>query len=62
MDLDSYLGKVCKIELSNGFYFLGKITSIDEDSIDLIDKNNQNVTLSKNSILVIREVNQNDDS
>jgi len=56
MDLDSYVGKRCKIELTNSFYFEGKVIQVLEDSIILIDKKGQRVTLPKTSIFLIREV------
>ena len=56
MDLLIYLDKIVYINLASGFYYTGKCISADEDSITLIDKTNKNVSLSKKSILAIKEV------
>lgn len=55
MDLTLYIGKYVRIELANNFYYAGKVINADEDSLELIDKNNQNVSLKKEIILAIRE-------
>lgn len=56
MDLSKYVNRLVRIDLTNGFYYLGFVIEADEDSISLKDKNGQLVSLSKNSILFIREV------
>ena len=59
MDLISYLGKIVYITLSNGFYYSGKCLDADENSITILDKNGSRVSLTKNMIVMIREVSSN---
>ena len=59
MDLLIYLGKIVYINLSNGFYYSGKCLDADESSITLLDKTGSKVSVSKISILTIREVKEN---
>ena len=56
MELINYIDCVVKINTSNGYYYIGKVVSADEDSITLIDKNKNRVSLSIKSILDIQEV------
>lgn len=56
MDLTIYLNKRVQIILSNGFTYIGKCISADDDSLTLIDKNNSNVSLQKSIIVTILEV------
>jgi len=56
MDLVNYIGFKVKIILTNNYYYIGKVTNADEDSLDLIDMNNKLVSLKKESILTIQEV------
>lgn len=56
MELINYIGLKVKIILANNYYFIGKVTSADEDSIDIIDIKGQKVSLNKNSILTIQEI------
>jgi hypothetical protein len=56
MELSAYLGKRVKIDLTNSYFYEGIVLNVDEDSLELRDKNNHLVTLSINSILYIREV------
>jgi hypothetical protein len=56
MDLVIYLDKQVYITLSGDFYYVGHCIDADGDSITIIDKRQNRVTLSKNSILTIREV------
>ena len=56
MNLINYIGLKVKIILVNDYYFIGKVIDADENSIDLIDKNNQKVSLKKESILTIQEI------
>lgn len=57
MDLSNYrkFSRV-RIELTNGFYFLGSVIESSQDSITIKDKNGDMISLSSNSILYIREV------
>lgn len=56
MNLNKYVGKVVRIDLSNGFYYIGTVEDADEDSIWLIDKNKKSVDINKELITLIREV------
>jgi len=56
MELDSYLNKRVKIELLNSFFFEGTVIKVNEDSIVIIDRRNQKVTIQNNSIMIVREV------
>jgi hypothetical protein len=56
MDLINYIGLKVKIILLNNYYYIGKVLSADENSLDLIDMKGHRVSLSKQSILTIQEV------
>jgi len=56
MLLINYLDKTIYVTLSNGFYYEGKCVEADENSLSLIDKRGQLISLSKNVIVTIREV------
>ena len=56
MDLNNYVGLKVKIILNNNYYYIGKVTKADESSLDLIDFNGKNVSISKHAILTIQEV------
>ena len=56
MDLVSYLGKIVYVTLSNGFYYSGKCLDADGNSITILDKNGSRVSLTKEMIIMIREV------
>ena len=56
MDLIKYVGKFVRVDLTNGFYYEGKVLSADDDSLEIKDKNDKFVDISKVSILFIREV------
>lgn len=56
MDLINYIGHKVKIILTNNYYYIGKVLNADEDSVDLIDINGKNVSLSKVAIFSIAEV------
>jgi len=56
MELVKYLGKLVHVTLDNNFYYTGHVVGADVNSITLIDKKQQLVSLSKNSITTIREV------
>ncbi|MGQ4876547.1 MAG: hypothetical protein ACP6IY_20980 [Promethearchaeia archaeon] len=58
MELSKYINKVIKVDLSNGFYYVGKVISVDKDSIEILDKKGLNVSIKINFILFIREVNE----
>lgn len=59
MDLSNYLGKKVKTEISNSFRYQGEVISVDENSITLIDKFGNKVTLANSSIIFITEANEN---
>jgi hypothetical protein len=56
MDLIIYLNQKIYLTLSNGYYYQGLVLSADENSLTLLDKNNKKVSLSKESIMTIREL------
>ena len=56
MDLNKYTGLKVKITLNNGYYYIGKVISADEDSLDLIDFKNNNVSIREDTISLIQEV------
>ena len=56
MELINYIGLKVKIILINSYYYIGKVKSADDDSLDLIDIKGQLVSLRKESILTIQEV------
>lgn len=56
MDLIRYIGLKVKIILTNKYYFIGKVTDADEESLTLIDINNKSVSLKKDSISTIQEI------
>ena len=55
MDLVIWLNKIVYITLSGNFYYTGRCINADEDSLTIIDKTGKKVSLSKTSILTIRE-------
>ncbi len=57
MNLDVYIGLKVKIILKNAYYYVGIVLSADETSLDLKDFKGQLVSLSKDSIATIQEVN-----
>lgn len=56
MELNNYIGLKVKIILSNNYYFIGKVLSADESSIEIIDIKGKRVSLRKEMILSIQEV------
>ena len=56
MDLVNYVGLKVKIILTNNYYYVGKVLDADENSLELIDMNGKRVSLSKQAILTIQEV------
>lgn len=56
MDLDKYVNKRVKIELVNGYFYEGIVVSVDNDSLELKDKFGKDVSLTKNAILFVKEM------
>jgi hypothetical protein len=56
MDLTNYVGLKVKIILTNKYYYVGKVISADEDSLDLRDFKGQLVSIRKIAIESIQEV------
>ena len=56
MDLIKYIGLKVKIILTNNYYYVGKVITADDDSIDLIDLKNQKVSLKESAIFSIQEI------
>ena len=57
MELTTYLNSRVHIICFDGFYYKGKVIDADADSITIIDLTNQKVSLSKNTIESIKEMN-----
>lgn len=58
MELINYTGLKVKIILTNNYYYIGKVISADNESLDLIDMKGKKVSVSKTAILQIQEVGQ----
>lgn len=56
MDFSLYLSKIVKVDVSSGYYYLGKVFDVDDDFLSLVDKKGKNVTISIKDILNIREM------
>jgi len=56
MELISYLGKIVHIERKNYYFYVGEVISADDNSITILDKYNDKVSISKDDINIIREV------
>jgi len=56
MDLSAYLGKWVKVDTSKGYYYLGVVLRVEDDSLTIRDKNGNLVTLKNEDILNVREV------
>ena len=57
MDLINYIGLKVKIILTNDYYYIAKVLSADDTWIDIIDMNCKKVSLRKESIYSIAEIN-----
>lgn len=55
MDLLKYIGRKVKVVINNNYYFIGTVVGADDDSLDMIDVKNKNVSLRKETILTIQE-------
>jgi len=56
MELSKYLGKYVKVELKNGYFYLGKVLSVNNKDISIKDKNGKFVDISVDVISFIVEV------
>jgi len=56
MDLVNYVNRKVKIILVNNYYYVGVVQKADEGSIDLIDFQGHNVSLTKEAISSIQEI------
>lgn len=56
MDFSLFVGKVCKIDVSSGYFHKGKVLDADENFISLIDEKGNSITLSITTVLNVREV------
>lgn len=54
--IKEYLGKICKVDLQNGFYYHGKILTIGDDSLIIKDKLGRRVVIAFSIIVKIEEV------
>jgi RNase P/RNase MRP subunit p29 len=59
MDLTRYIGLKIKLVLKNNYYYVGVVLNADNNSVDIKDVKGQLVSLDKDSILTIQEVNSN---
>ena len=59
MQLINYIGLKVKIILKNEYYYIGRVYDADEDSIALIDIKGKKVSVNKDSIFSIQEVEEN---
>jgi len=56
MEFSTYLNKRVQIVLCKGFTYIGMVVSCDDNSITIIDKNNDRVCLKEDSVEFIKEV------
>lgn len=56
MDLTQYVGRKCKVDLTNNYFYQGVVISADSEAIVLKDIYGKLVTLTIKSILYIREI------
>lgn len=50
------LGKSCKFILTNSWHFNGKVLEVTENTITILDRYRQRITISKKDILLCTEV------
>ncbi|MFA6201186.1 MAG: hypothetical protein WC679_12360 [Bacteroidales bacterium] len=59
MDIDyirQCVGKQCSVSIENGFYYKGKVLSVGEDYLIILDKVGKKVFLSLKTITRIEEI------
>jgi len=56
MDLINYIGLKVKIILTNKYYYIGEVLSADDNSLDLMDFKGHKVSIKKDMISTIQEV------
>ena len=56
MELEKYVNKKVKVDLSNGFYYEGVVISYDDNSICIKDKFGNDIDIKEEIITFIREV------
>ncbi|MDD4110188.1 MAG: hypothetical protein PHS54_01390 [Clostridia bacterium] len=56
MELSKYIGKYVKVELKNGYFYIGKVLGVHDEDISLKDKKGRYVDISKDAIMFIVEV------
>jgi ribosome maturation factor RimP len=56
MELSKYIGKYVKVELKNGYFYVGKVLGVHEEDISIRDRNEKLVDISKDAIYFILEV------
>jgi len=54
-DAEQYAGMKIKLILRNNFHYSGKVLSISEDSMTIIDKFNHHVSINLNDIMLFEE-------
>lgn len=56
MDFSLFVGRICKVDVTSGYFHEGKVTSADEEFLTLIDRKGRIVTLAHSTILNVREI------
>ena len=56
MELSKYIDKYVKIELKNGYFYIGKVLKVQKTDISIKDKNDKFVDISIDAISFIVEV------
>jgi len=56
MEVNEYVGKKVKVDLTNGQYYAGWVLSSGEDYIKIRDKNDKLVFIVLKNVISIREV------
>lgn len=56
MELSKYIDKYVKVELKNGYFYVGKVLGVHENDISIKDKNGKFVDISIDAISFIVEV------
>jgi len=56
MEVNEYINKKVKVDLTNGQYYSGLVLSASEDYIKIRDKNDKLVFINLKNVISIREV------
>lgn len=55
-EAEQYVGRKIKLILRNNFHYSGKILSVSEDTLSIMDKFNHHVSINLNDIMIFEEV------